>query len=146
MASEELINKFKNLITSVSPDEFIEFRKNHQGIGFILMYLYRNQDKEVLSGELASKLNVSTSRISTLLKKIESKGMIVRKSSPIDCRLTIVEITQKGKEEIIKKQKEGEKMLSQIIDYVGEEDLMEFFRISKKMKEALKKEKEEQDV
>lgn len=143
MASEELINKFKNLITSVSPDEFIEFRKNHQGIGFILMYLYRNQDKEVLSGELASKLNVSTSRISTLLKKIESKGMIVRKSSPTDCRLTIVEITQKGKEEVIKKQKEGEKMISKIIDYVGEEDLMEFFRISKKMKEACKKEKEE---
>ena len=45
--------------------------KAKQGIGFAMLFLYRNKDKEITCGDLAKELGCSTARIAALLKKLE---------------------------------------------------------------------------
>ena len=107
-----------------------------RGICCVLAYL-KNSDGEVVAGDLAKELNVSSARISALLKKMEKKRFIIRRNSSGDARKTVVEITPEGIDYI---DAETERILSQIellIEKVGQRDLDEFIRISYKIRAAL---------
>lgn len=107
-----------------------------RGICCVLAYL-KNSDSEVFAGDLAKELNVSSARISALLKKMEKKRFIIRRNSSGDARKTVVEVTPEG---IAYIDAETERILSQIellIEKVGQKDLDEFIRISYKIRAAL---------
>ena len=110
--------------------------ESRRGISFILVYLIK-ADHEVIAGELARELNVSTARIAALLKTMEKNGLIIRSSSSVDARQTVVRITQAG---IDYSEQMKEKLLETIellIERVGKEELEEFIRISDHIRKAL---------
>lgn len=92
---------------------------------------------QVLAGELARELGVSTARIAVLLKTMEKNGLIERSHSTSDARHTVVRLTQAGQDtaEQIKERIIENTML--LLDQIGKEELEEFIRISNRIREVL---------
>ena len=131
--AEEFLQKMRSC--RVRPF-YSKLDESQRGTGFVIAYL-SEADGEVIAGDLARELNVSTARIAALLRKMEKDGLIRRHRAQTDARQTVVEITQKGiecsdmmKEQILEK-------AELLIEKVGKDDLNEFVRISKKIKQAL---------
>lgn len=113
-----------------------EIEETQKGIGFALAYLAQ-ADGEVIAGDLARELGVSTARVAALLKAMERNGLATRRASPADARRTVVEITPAGlacaggmREQCLRK-------IELLLERVGKEDLDEFIRISRKIKDAM---------
>ena len=114
---------------------FNKIDESQKGIGFVLVYL-QEADHEVIAGDLARELNVSTARIAALLRKMEKNGFISRYHSAADARQTVVEITPSGSEYVDKMREQILMKMELLIKKVGKEDIEEFIRISQKIKEA----------
>ena len=124
-------------IRSCRPRSFFgKVDESQRGTGFVLNYL-RESDHEVVAGELARELGVSTARIAALLKTMEKNGLIVRQRSAEDARLTVVRITQAGGECYERMREQILEKIELLIEKVGKDDLEEFIRISNKIREAL---------
>lgn len=131
--AQELLYKFHLCIARSFFDKVDSVRK---GSYFALAYLEQAKD-EVIAGDLAKELNVSTARIAALLKKMEQNNLIVRSSSPRDARKTVVEITPEGVACINKEKEYILKKTELLLEKVGKADLEEFIRISYRIKVAL---------
>ena len=129
----ELLSKFR----CCRPRSFFgKVDECQRGTGFILAYL-EEVSGEVIAGDLARELNVSTARIAALLKTMEKNGLIIRYQSATDNRQTVVEITQKGIDYSAAMKKQILEKAELLLEKVGKEELDEFIRISVKIKEAL---------
>lgn len=130
--AQEMLHKLR---ACRSKSVFGKIDESQKGIGFVLVYL-QESDHEVIAGELAKKLNVSTARISALLRKMEKNGLIVRYRSPADARQTVVEITEEGNVYVDKMKEQILMKMELLLEKVGKEDMEEFIRISRKINEA----------
>lgn len=110
--------------------------ESQRGTGFILGHL-RDSDHEVVAGELARELGVSTARIAALLKTMEKNGLIIRQRSAEDARRTVVKITRAGIEYNERIREFIISRMELLIEKVGAEELEEFIRISDKIRDAL---------
>lgn len=96
MSTQDETQEFlHDLYSSIPRSFFSNPESTERGFGLFLSYLEKSDD-EVLSGDLAKSLNVSTSRIAGLLKRMEQSELITRQNSSKDARCTIVKITPKG--------------------------------------------------
>ena len=57
------------------------------GLLFIISYLCENKDKNIFQRDIEREFDLSRSTVSTILKQLESEGLIERKSVIIDARL-----------------------------------------------------------
>ena len=130
--AQEMLREFRGCW---SKSFFSKIDESQKGIGFVLVYL-QEADHEVIAGELARELNVSTARIAALLRKMEKGGLIVRYHSSEDARQTVVEITQAGTEYVDKMKEQILTKIELLLEKVGKEDMEEFIRISHKVKEV----------
>ncbi len=131
--AEELMEKFR----SCAPKKFFSsVEEAERGIGFILVFLYKS-DGEVIAGDIAREMNVTTARVAALLKKMEKNGLITRECSLNDGRRTVVKITGKGTAAVLRKREELLKRTELLIEKVGKKDLEDFIRISQKIRDAL---------
>lgn len=110
--------------------------ESQRGVGFVLAYLCK-ADHEVIAGELARELGVSTARIAALLKSMEKNGLIVRQRSSDDARQTVVKITGAGAKFVNELKEQLLSKIELLVEKVGKRDLEEFIRISNKIREAL---------
>lgn len=132
---EEAQEMLQKLRACRSKSVFGKIDESQKGIGFVLVYL-REANHEVIAGELARELNVSTARIAALLRKMEKNGLIVRYRSAEDARQTVVQITQAGSAYVDKMKEQMLLKMELLLEKVGRKDLDEFIRISHKIKEA----------
>lgn len=133
---EEAQEILHRLCACRSKSFFTKIDESQKGVGFVLAYLQK-ADHEVIAGDLARELNVSTARIAALLRKMEKNGLIIRRHSSEDARQIVVDITQEG---IVYVETIREQILMKVellLEKVGKEDLNEFIRISHKIKEVL---------
>lgn len=87
-------------------------------------------------GELAEFLQVGSGRIGNALKSLEAKGYITRKPSPEDRRVTLVTLTEKGREFGREKHRAFRHFMEELVSAIGEEDAGELMRILKKIDDA----------
>lgn len=130
--AQEMLHKLR---ACRSKSVFGKIDESQKGIGFVLVYL-QEVNHEVIAGELARELNVSTARIAALLRKMEKNGLIVRYRSSEDARQTVVQITQEGSAYVDKMKEQMLMKMELLLEKVGKEDMEEFIRISHKIKEA----------
>ena len=131
--AERLMLEFR----SCAPQKiFSRVEETKRGMGFVLLML-ENSDREIVAGDIAEGMNVSTARVAALLKKMEQNGLITRENSSSDARRTVVKITPKGRETILEKRAEFLKKTELLIEKVGMKDLEEFIRISRKIRDVL---------
>ena len=137
MSSREEAKAFLREMCSCTPKPlFHKVEEVDRGTGFVLAYLKESRD-EVIAGDLAREMKVSTARIAALLNRLEEKGLVERSRSLHDARRTVVKITPKGiaytdeiREQILDK-------VEILFEKVGKEDLWEFLRICAKITKAL---------
>ena len=87
----------------VGPPDPKEYSKGEMGI---LIYLTFQKDG-VTSGQLSEALQVSTGRVASALKSLEKKQLIIRRTDGVDKRKVNVYITDKGKQNTLKKHEEA---------------------------------------
>ena len=131
--AERLMLEFR---TCAPQKIFSRVEETKRGMGFVLLML-ENSDREIVAGDIAEGMNVSTARVAALLKKMEQNGLITRENSSSDARRTVVKITPKGRETVLEKRAEFLKKTELLIEKVGMKDLEEFIRISRKIRDVL---------
>lgn len=98
-----------------------------------IMIFLTNERNNVLSGDLAQELGLSSGRIAIALKSLESKGFILRKTDLADKRKVIVSFTEKGKQFAETGKQKYLEDTAALLEYIGEHDAKEFVRILKKI-------------
>ena len=133
MATEEQIQKFIEIFDNMHSAHLM--KKENQikvGIGAVLRLLDESQEP-VTAGAISEYMHVSTARVAVLLKKMEFKGLITRKSASHDARVTIVCLTPYGEEKIQNLKQNMRKDIAQMIDTIGMERLENAFSVIKEM-------------
>lgn len=137
MVSREEVQAFTNRLYSSIPRSFYDrLEATQRGFGFVLSFL-ENAEGEVICGDLSKKLNVSTARISALLKRMEQYGYVKRHASVEDGRRTVVEITPAGTSYIDELREQTFSRIEKLLDSVSREDLETFIRISHRIREVM---------
>lgn len=120
-------------IMSARRKTLIEIPMNcSQGETGVLRYLTFVQDG-VTASELSEKLEVSLPRIASVLNSLELKELIVKNTDNEDKRKTSISITEKGKKLVLNKKEEAINKVAEIIEKLGEEDINEYIRLTKKI-------------
>lgn len=130
MATEEQVTEMIRLAERVhSSEAFRCMDEANAGIGGTMRMLAeaRKSGTVVTAGAIAEKLGVSTPRVAALLKRLESKGLIARRRSAVDARVTEVVLTEEGAARVETFRSEVRAQVAMLIDELGEERLREFF-------------------
>lgn len=130
MATAEQVTEMIRLAERVhSSEAFRCMDEANAGIGGTLRMLAeaRAEGAVVTAGAIAERLGVSTARVAALLKRLESKGLVSRRRSEGDARVTEVELTEEGVARVCAFRDDVRGQVALLIDELGEERLREFF-------------------
>lgn len=102
--------------------------------GWIIGFLYRNQDRNIYQKDIEKNFSMRRSTVSEIIKLMEKKGFITRESVPHDARLKKLRLTPKA-EEIHKFMTESLEQNEKLLrDGISEEELNIFFNVLKKIR------------
>lgn len=134
--AELLFEELKPNASSSSLAEILnEFNRGEVGVLSYLVF-----DKDIVSaGELSDKLSVTTARVASILKSLESKGFIKKQDDVLDKRKTLVVITKKGKDLAMKTKQEIINKIIKVIKEVGIDEIKEYAKIALKIRNVLNK-------
>ncbi|MBD5142984.1 MAG: MarR family transcriptional regulator [Ruminococcus sp.] len=137
MHTQEEAEEFLKKLYACRPKPFFDkIDEIQRGMNFVLIYL-KETNHEVLAGELAKELHVSTARIAALLKTMEKNALIERHHSDTDARHTIVKITQTGMEQAEEIRAYIITKTELLLEKIDKQELEEFIRISSKIRDVL---------
>lgn len=106
MEKKELINE---LLSKINADKYRKLLSTLEdgckGL-YVILKVIKNSDKEVIAGDIASKLNITTARVAAALNNLEKKKWIIKYKSSLDGRKTIVELTDLGKNVLKRREEE----------------------------------------
>ena len=138
MATKEQIDYIISELPKAHPANFFKvFNDANTGIGFAVKLLYSAEENRLSAGAISEAMGVSTARVAVLLKKMESKGLISRESDRADARVTVVCLSEAGKNLAEQMQENMLKHISYVIDRVGMEKLKQFMDLSVEVKAAM---------
>lgn len=103
-----------------------------QGESGVLLYLL-NVKSNVSQSELSEKLGVTMPRIVAVINTLQKKELIEKNVDSTDKRKSIISITNKGKDNIIKKKKDAIKFIENVIKELDEQEIEQYIAISKKI-------------
>ena len=125
------IETFRQIASHRETNMFKSLESSNKSELFLLSFLLK-QTGAVMPTDLSNALNISTARISALLKSLQEKGYITREVSPNNRRQVLVKLTPLGEEKIhIQKEIEKNK-LSRVFQEMGKEDSLTFVRLAEK--------------
>ena len=105
--------------------------------GWIVEYLYRNQDRPVFQRDIERDFSITRSTVTNILQLMEKKGYIERQSVPQDARLKMLVLTEKGKifhEKTMQALHQTDEFVSSLLT---EEENAELLRLLNKLREGL---------
>ena len=139
---EKLIKKIVSMRPKGRPPQ-MDFYES--GMIFVLNFLYDNEEKEIIAGDIAKKLDVSTARVAKILSKLTLKEFVYTYPLESDKRKTIVCLTEKGKCHTQSKRKEFDENIGKLIDKIGIDDMETFVNISEKIMKAFEERRDSLD-
>lgn len=113
-----------------------EFEHTLRGSGFVLFYL-ANHGYFAFPKDLSEGLNTSTARIAGILKRLESRGLIERRTDHADNRKILVALTDDGIAESNRIYAQMRKNIETVFEFLGPEDSLEYVRITRKLLDSL---------
>ena len=108
--------------------------------GWIIGYLYDNQDREIFQKDVETEFSLARSSVTCIVKLMEKKGYITRESVSYDARLKKLCLTQKGEELNQRTRCNIDKLENELCDRLTQEELQQFLTISRKLKSSLTEE------
>ncbi len=137
MATDTQISNMLKKMMSAHPAEFYKHMDDTRaGIGAVLRLLY-TENTPVTAGMISDRLDISTARVAVLLKKMEAKGLVTKEKDTVDARVTIVKLTDFGRETIKNMWKAVREQMGKVIDEIGEERLLEYIEISREIRQIV---------
>lgn len=103
-----------------------------QGESGVLLYLLK-VNSNVSQSELSEKLGVTMPRIVAVINTLQKKELIEKNVDSTDKRKSIISITNKGKDNIIKKKEDAIKFIENVIKELDEQEIEQYIAISKKI-------------
>ncbi|MDQ0418877.1 DNA-binding MarR family transcriptional regulator [Croceifilum oryzae] len=102
----------------------------------LLHHLY--QVDEVSQKALQQVMNIDNAAITRHLKQLEAKEMIVRRKKPSDNRITLVSLTDEGRQKISSYQEEKQRFVTSILKGFDEKELDVLLDILNRIKNNIK--------
>lgn len=90
-------------------------------------------ETEVRVSHLRDAMCMTMPAVSQFLRTLEEKGLIRRETSPTDRRVTLVSVTEKGKDILDESQKQFNHMLDKLIEQHGPNDLEQLIYMLKRL-------------
>ena len=138
MITQERLEEFAKELPKVQPTNFLKIvNDSNAGIGYALKLLLSEEAHQLSAGQLSEAMGVSTARVAVLLKKMENRGLILKKIDQSDARITLVALSEKGQSLAIEMKENMLKHLANVIDKVGEEKFLQFIALSHEIKDAM---------
>lgn len=89
------------------------------------------------AGDLARLTGLTSARIANILKALEAKGFIERRTAADDRRRVEVMATPLGREEEASRRKMGERFVMEFLDELGLEDARDLVRVLRRVNEVM---------
>jgi DNA-binding MarR family transcriptional regulator len=141
MASKAEVFEVMAKLQAHNPLEvFRSIEEINSGMGYILLKLYNAKD-EMFAIDLSQDMQISRARVTMLLRKLISRGLVVKQRSKIDARKEIITITNKGRENVTQIKHKILDDVNMIIDKLGFDKVNEFLDISNEIYETLQGQK-----
>lgn len=96
----------------------------------VIMTLNFHEDN-LLAGEIAKHLKITSGRTASILKSLEKKEMILKSKCEKDARQTYILLTNKGREFAKEHSQQILNHFKSILEFLGEKDAKEFVRLNK---------------
>lgn len=141
MDSRAMADELLNLILKY---ETLPFQKKLENMarGELLLLSYLNKSSEgMLPSELSHLIHVSTARVTAIVNSLEKKGMVVRELSSCDRREVNLFITKQGEDCLNSRFNEIENELTEILEFLGKKDALDYLRITRRLLEFSSKSK-----
>ena len=107
--------------------------------GWIIRYLYTNQDKDVFQKDIEQYFSIGRSTVTNIIQLMERKGYIARESVEHDARLKKVVLTEKGIRNQEMREDLVESLDTRLVDGITDEELYVFYSVIEKLKRNLTK-------
>lgn len=138
MATTEQIEYVMRELPKAHPANFFKaFNDANTGIGFALKLLDSAEENRLSAGAISEAMGVSTARVAVLLKKMESKGLITRECDRTDARVRVVCLSESGRAVAERMNDNIRRHISNVIDRVGMEKLIQLIELSVEIKTAV---------
>lgn len=113
--------------------------------GWIMGYLYHNQDREIYQKTIESEFNIRRSTVTAILQLMEKKGYIRREAVENDARLKRIVLTELGAETAVKAKLMIDEMEGRLIEGIDEDKLEIFFEVAEKLWENMNQNMRKED-
>lgn len=112
------------------------FLGREYGLAFVLTYLTCSNENATAK-LLSEKMSVSMARMTTLIQKLEERGLIYREASKDDGRVSLLYLTDKGKQEGNRIVETSIGIAEKVIDKLGANTVEEFLNTIYRIKEIV---------
>lgn len=122
----------RNMKAKLSESGFDEVTIMH---GWIMGYLYINQDEDIYQKDIETKFEISRSTVTNILQLMEKKGYLTRTTGSHDARLKKIELTELGIKTHLDTVAVMDSFHEAMESNVTEEERETFLRVIAKMKD-----------
>ena len=137
MASKAEVFEVMGKLQECNPLEFFRtIDEINSGMGYIMLRLY-NAKEEVYAIDLSHDMQISRARVTMLIKKLITKGFVVKQRSKNDARKEIISITNKGRDEVSFIKQKVLDNVTKLIDRLGIDKVNTFLELSKDIRNIL---------
>jgi DNA-binding MarR family transcriptional regulator len=99
---------------------------------YVILRMINISEKEIVAGDIANTLGVSTARVAVALATLERKKWIKKHKSVLDARKTVVELTDLGKSILKEREEELKEIIILYLNKLTDEEVMQLLNIIKK--------------
>ena len=137
MASREEVEEIKALFDKMHPMPFFKkMSETNAGVGAVMRLINEN-DGAITAGQISDFMRVSTARVAALLKKMESRNLIVRERGSGDARVTVVKFTEHGREISDRIRQDFCYQIEKLIDELGTQRIKDFIETAEEIKNIM---------
>lgn len=99
---------------------------------YVILRMINISEKEIVAGDIANTLGISTARVAVALATLERKKWIKKHKSVLDARKTVVELTDLGKSILKEREEELKEIIVLYLNKLTDEEVMQLLNIIKK--------------
>ncbi len=136
MATKEDVYEALDLFFSHRHRKGIEDVSKHK-VGAMAVLMYLSEKGEAKSIDISKSLKLSTARMTVLLKKLESKELIIKTHSKVDARAVTIKLSEKGLDISQNIKSEMFNAMEKVLDEMGIDEIKKLVEGLNKVSEIL---------
>lgn len=105
----------------------------------ILLYIFKNEDKDIYQKDLEKVLNLRRATVSGVLQTMEKNNLITRITNAEDTRTKKIILNEETRNIFLRHLKQFDEIEKVIVDGISEKELEVFFEVIQKMKNNVEK-------